>query len=53
MLRHEFDIAEIEASWLSGVKIRGTRFKSIFSIFSTTAGWIAEILSCCSLLILL
>jgi len=44
MLRNEFDIAEIEALWLSCIKIWGTRFMSIFSIFSVMAGWIAEML---------
>ena len=40
---NEFDIAEIEALWLSPIEIWGARFTSIFSIFSIMAGWIAEI----------
>ena len=39
---YEFDIAEIEALWLSCFKIWGKHFMSIFSIFSILAGWIAE-----------
>ena len=31
---NKFDIAEIEALWLSRIEIWGTRFTSIFSIFS-------------------
>jgi len=38
----EFDIAEIEALWLSHIEIRGTHFTSESSIFSVMAGWIAE-----------
>ena len=45
MLWNEFDIAEIdEALWFSRIKIWGTRFTSIFSVFSVMAGWIAEML---------
>jgi len=47
---NKFDIAEIEALWLSHVKIWGARFMSIFSVFSVMARWIAEMRS---LLILL
>ena len=52
-VRNEFDIAEIEPLWLSLIELWGTRFTSIFSIFSVMAGWIAEIFLHCSLLILL
>jgi len=38
------DIAEIEALWLSHIGIWGTRFTSVFFIFSIMAGWIAEML---------
>ena len=41
----EFNIAEIEALWLSHIEIWDVRFTSIFSVFSVMAGWIAEILS--------
>ena len=44
MLRNEVNIAEIEALWLSRIKIWSVRFTSIFSIFSIMAGWIAEML---------
>ena len=53
VLWNKFNIAEIEALWLSRIKIWGTRFTSIFSMFSIMAGWLAEIFWCCSLLILL
>ena len=36
MLWNEFDIAKIEALWLSRIEIRGIRFTSIFSVFSVT-----------------
>ena len=42
MLWNEFAIAEIETLWLSRIEIWGTRFTSIFSVFSVMAGWIAE-----------
>jgi len=45
MLCNEFDIAEIEALWLSHIEIWVAHFTSIFSVFSVTAGWIAEMLS--------
>jgi len=35
------------------IEIWGINFTNIFSISSIIAGWIAEILLCCSLLILL
>ena len=41
---NKFDIAEIEALWLSCIEIWGTRFTNIFSVFSVMAGWIAEML---------
>ena len=46
MLWNEFDIAEIEALWLSHniIEIWGARFTSTFSVFSIMAGWIAEML---------
>jgi len=44
MPRNEFDIAEIEALWLSHFEIWGAHFTSIFSVFSVMAGWIAEML---------
>jgi len=44
MLWNKFDIAEIEALWLSGIKIWGVRFMGIFSVFSVMASWIAELL---------
>jgi len=44
MLLNEFDIAEIEALWLSCIKIWGVHFTSIFSVVSIMAGWIAEML---------
>ena len=44
MLWNEFDIAEIEALWLSRIKIWGVRFTSLFSVFSVMAGWIAKML---------
>ena len=49
-------IAEYEAYWLMGVsKINpwGAHFTSILPVFSVMDGWIAEMLLCCSLLILL
>ena len=39
-----FDIAEIEALWLSYIEIWGMRFTSIFPVFFVMAGWIAEML---------
>ena len=48
------NIAEYEAYWLMGfpvINLWGMRFTSVFSVFSVMAGWIAEILSCCSLLV--
>jgi len=48
------NIAEYEAYWLMGfpiINLWGTRFTSIFSVFSVMAGWFAEIFSCCSLLV--
>jgi len=44
MLLNEFDIAEIEALWLSCIEVWGARFTSIFSVFSVMARWIAEML---------
>ena len=47
MLWNEFDIAEIEALWLSHIKIlgtQGTHFTSESSVFSLMAEWIAEVL---------
>ena len=51
----EFDIAKIEMSWLSRIKIWGAHFIRESSIFSIMTGWIAKVLSflCCSLLIVL
>jgi len=48
-------IAEYEVYWLMGsiINLWGVRFTSTFSVFSVMAGWIAGILSCCSLLVLL
>ena len=48
--------AEYEVYWLMGfpiINIWGAHFASKFSIFPVMAGWIAGILLCCSLLILL
>ena len=42
MLWNKFDIAEIEALWLSRIEIWGARFMSMFSVFSVMAWWIAE-----------
>ena len=44
MLWNKFDIAEIEALWLSRIKVQGARFTSVFSIISIMARWIAEML---------
>ena len=44
MLWNEFGFAEIAALWLSRIKTWGTRFTSIFSLFSVMAGLIAEVL---------
>jgi len=44
MLWNEFDIAEIEALWLSHIEIWDVHFTSTFSIFSAMARWIAEML---------
>ena len=41
MLWNEFNIAEIEALWISRIEIWGVHFTSEFSIMS---GWIAEVL---------
>ena len=38
MLWSEFDIAEIEAQWLSRIEVWGEHFMSIFSVFSVMAG---------------
>ena len=40
-------IAEYETYWLMDfpiINLWGTRFRSVFSVFSVKAGWIAEIL---------
>ena len=44
MFWNKFNIAEIEALWLSRSEVLGMCFKSVFSVFSVMAGWIAEIL---------
>ena len=44
MLWNKFEIAEIEALWLSGIEIWGMHFTNIFFVFSVIAGWIAEML---------
>ena len=49
----KFYIAEIEMLWLSRNEIWGTRITSIFFVFSVMAGWIAEMLLCYFLPILL
>ena len=41
MLWNEFDIAEIEALWLSCIEIWGARFTSEFSVM---VWWISEVL---------
>ena len=41
------NIPEYEVYWLMGfpiINLWGTRFTSVFSVFSVMAGWIAEIL---------
>ena len=53
MLWNEFDIAEIEALWLSCIKVWDARFTSIFSIFSTMVDGLQRCFSWCCLLILL
>jgi len=45
--------AEYKVYWLMGfpiINLWGARFTSTFSTFPVMAGWIAGILSCCSLL---
>jgi len=44
MLWNEFDIAEIEALWLSCIEEWGASFTSVFSVFSVMVGQIAETL---------
>ena len=56
MLCNRQNIAEYEVYWLIGFPIinsSGLHFTSIFYIFSVMARWIAEMPSCCSLLIML
>jgi len=50
---NEFEIAEIKALWLSCIEIWGAHFTSESSALSVMAGSIAEVLSCCPMLILL
>ena len=42
-MKNEFEIAEIEALWLSRIKLWDTHFTSIFSGFSEITGWIADV----------
>ena len=44
MLWNEFKSSEIEALWLSCIKIWGARFTSESFVFSVMAVWIAEVL---------
>jgi len=43
MLCNKFNIAEIEALWLSCIEIWGARFTRESFTFSVMAGWFAEV----------